>query len=50
MAGSGFEDLLETVYAPGTVSNMMSGYAYTGAFRGHEVLVSNLLSGVSDAS
>ena len=65
-------DLFETGYAPGTVSHMISGHAYTRAFCGHlfasfavlsvlllegemvlqdhEVLVSNLLSCVSDPS
>ena len=45
MAGSGLEEMFETVYAPRTVPHMMSGHAYyTRAFRGHLLAACALLS------
>ena len=42
MAGSGLQEMFETVYAPGTFPHMISGHAYTRAFRGQ--LIAALLS------
>ena len=44
MAGSGLEEMFETVYAPRTVPQMMSGHAYTRVFRGHLLAACALLS------
>ena len=44
MAGSGFEEMFETVHARGTVPHMMSGHAYTRAFRRHQFATCALLS------
>ena len=35
MSGSGLEDLFEIVYAKGSITAMMSGHAYSRAFRAH---------------
>ena len=44
MAGSGLEEMFETVYAPRTVPQMMSGLAYTRVFCGHLLAACALLS------
>ena len=46
VAGSGLEEMFETVYAPGIVPHMMSGHAYrpTRVFRGHLLAACTLLS------
>jgi hypothetical protein len=47
MGGSGLADLWETVYAPNTVTHMMTGHAYARALRAHLLtsvaIMSNLL-------
>ncbi|KAK3108216.1 hypothetical protein FSP39_003394 [Pinctada imbricata] len=44
MAGSGLEELLETVYAPNAVKHMLSGKAVSRALRGHFLVESALNS------
>ena len=43
MGGSGLDDVFKTVYAPGTVPHIMSGHAYSRAFRAHLLASSALL-------
>ena len=44
MEGSGLRETLETVYAPKTVTHMLSGKAYSRAVRGHILATSALSS------
>ena len=44
MEGSGLRKALETVYAPNTVTHMLSGKAYSRAIRGHTLVILALLA------
>ena len=43
MTGSGLDDLIKTVYDPGTIPHIMSGHSYSRAFQAHLSASSALL-------
>ena len=49
MAGSGFDALWETAYAPNTVVHKLSGYAYARALRAHIITIAALTSLILDS-
>ena len=49
MGGSGFEELLEEIYAPNIIHHILSGKAYARAVRGHLLVNTALLTMICNA-